>query len=60
MRRTIASAALAQSYIALPVLSEDVKRSFSKYGTVLSPLRQSTSTDSLHAHCSVLHNNTVL
>ena len=43
------SAALLQSYIALPVPSADVERSFSKYGTVLSPLSQTMSTDSLRA-----------
>ena len=47
-------AALAQSYIALPVLSADIERSFSKYGTVLSPFCQCMLTDSLHAHCSLL------
>jgi len=43
------SAALLQSYIALPVSSADVERSFSKYGTVLSPVSQTMSTDSLRA-----------
>ena len=42
------------------VSSEDAERSFSKHGTVLSPLRQSMSTDSLRAHCSVFYNSTVL
>lgn len=49
-------AALAKAYIALPVSSVDVERSFSKYGSVLSPLRQSLSTDSLRAYCSVFYN----
>jgi len=53
-------AALAQSYIALSVSSADVEHSFSKYGTVLMPLRQSMSTDSLRAHCSVFYNGSVL
>ena len=54
------SAALARSYIAPPVSSSDVERSFSKYGTVLSPLRRSMSTDTLCAHCSVFYNSIVL
>jgi len=49
-------AKLTQSYIGLPVSSADVERSFLKYGTVLSPLCQSMSTDSLRAHCSVFYN----
>ena len=48
------SAALPQSYIAPPVSSSDVERSFSKYGTVLSPFCQCMLTDSLRAHCSLL------
>jgi len=48
--------ALAKAYIALPVASVNVERSFSKYGSVLSPLRQTLSTDSLKAYCSVFYN----
>jgi len=50
-------AALARAYIALPVSSVDVERSFSKYGSILSPLRQNLSQDSLKAYCSVFYNN---
>jgi hypothetical protein len=52
--------AIAKAYIALPVASVDVERSFSKYGSVLSPLRQSLSTDSLKAYCSVFYNQAVI
>jgi len=48
-------AALAKAYIALPVSSVDVECSFSKYGSVLSPVRQSLSNDSLRAYCSVFY-----
>jgi len=50
-------AELAKVYLALPVVSVDVERSFSKYGSVLSPLRSSLATDSLKAYCSLFHNN---
>lgn len=36
-----------------------VKRSFLKYGSVPSPLRQSLSIDSLKAYCSVFYNQAV-
>ena len=51
--------ALAISYIALPVASVDVKRSFLKYGSVLLPLRQSLSQYSLWAYCAVFYNQSL-
>ena len=50
-------AVLAKAYLAIPVTSVDVERSFSKYGSVLSPLRCSLATDSIRAYCSVFYNN---
>ena len=52
--------ALAKTYIALPVTSVDVERSFSKYGSVLSPLRCSLAPASLKLYCSVFYNNSAL
>ena len=52
--------ALAKTYIALPVTSVDVERSFSKYGSVLSPLRCSLAPASLKSFCSVFYNNSAL
>ena len=50
-------AGLARAYLALPVASVDVERLFSKYGSVLSPLRCSLAPDSIKAYCSVFYNN---
>ena len=50
-------ASLARAYLAIPVASVDVERSFSKYGSVLSPLRCALAPDSLKAYCSVFYNN---
>lgn len=50
-------AALAKVYIALPISSVDVERSFSKYGSVLSPLRQSLTQENLRAYSAVFFNN---
>jgi len=50
-------AALAKGYLAMPVASVDVERSFSKYSSVLSPLRCSLAQDSLKAYCSLFYNN---
>ena len=52
--------ALAKTYIALPVTSVDVERSFSEYGSVLSPLRCSLAPASLKSYCSVFYNNLAL
>ena len=52
--------ALAKTYIALPVTSVDVERSFSKYGSALSPLRCSLAPASLKSYCSVFYNNSAL
>lgn len=43
----------------LPVASVDVERSFSKYGSVPSPLRCSLATDSIKSYCSVFFNNSL-
>lgn len=48
--------ALAESYIAMPVASTDVERSFSKYGSILSPLRHQLSQESLRYYCSTFFN----
>ena len=53
-------AGLARAYLALPVASVDVERSFSKYGSVLSPLRCSLAPDSIKAYCSVFYNNSLM
>ena len=45
---------LATTYIAL---SADVERFFSKYGSILSPLRTSLFEENLKAYCSVHFNN---
>jgi len=52
-------AALAKAYVALPVSSIDIQRSFSKYGSVRSPPCQSLSSDSLEAYCSVFCNQSI-
>ena len=52
-------AALAKAYIALPISSVDVERSFSKYGSVLSPLRFSLTEDHLRAYCALYYNNSM-
>ena len=49
-------AALAKGYLA----SVDVERSFSKYGSVLSPLQCSLGQDSLKAYCAVFYNNSAV
>lgn len=43
---------LANAYIALPVSSVNVERSFSKYGSVLSPLPCSLTEENLKAYCA--------
>jgi hypothetical protein len=50
-------ASLAKVYIAMPISSVDVERSFSKYGSILSPLRQSLSEEHLRAYSAVFYNN---
>ncbi|KAG2458114.1 WNT3A protein, partial [Polypterus senegalus] len=50
-------AAHAKVYIALLISSVDVERSFSKYGSVLSPLRYCLSQENLQAYSAVFFNN---
>ena len=57
--RQLMLSALAISYIALLVATADVERSFSKYSSVLSLLRQSLLQDSLRAHCAVFNNQSL-
>ena len=48
-------AKLVGAYLALPVASVDMERSFSKYGSLLSPSRSSLATESIKAYCSVFY-----
>jgi len=48
-------AKLVGAYLALPVASVDMERSFSKYGSLLSPSRSSLAPESIKAYCSVFY-----